>query len=136
LKFHKFLSVLFILFFITICFFLTANTAKEKSDIPSVYFTLNDMRYDCFVQKNTDVIYLYLPNGIIRSDIKIFCEGELISFDDKTIQNGDSVTVTSDDAPISINIDGNTYSFQFLPASEIPSLYITTESGFLYNSTE
>jgi len=133
LKFHKFLSVLFILFFITICFFLTANTAKEKSDIPSVYFTLNDMRYDCFVQKNTDVIYLYLPNGIIRSDIKIFCEGELISFDDKTIQNGDSVTVTSDDAPISINIDGNTYSFQFLPASEIPSLYITTESGFLYN---
>ena len=75
--------------------------------------------------------YLFLPAGCNRKELIVFFDAPEMTVNGKTLTSGQKTDVFQNDGTCTVETDGKTYSLQVIGSENLPSVYITTESGSL-----
>ena len=88
-------------------------------------------RLDCFANKNGEY-YLFLPGGTPLSELTVSLGGRgSVTVDGKRVKDGSQNTVLTKEGVYELVADGQSYKLNLLISSEIPAVFINTESGNL-----
>lgn len=123
-----------------ICFFMTAVQAVAADSVPAVHFefpvkangeTCRTQRWQQMDISDEKELFLSLPFNTQDSELTVFFDyANKVSIDGLQVENGDNIPPLSGGMH-EINIDDAVYSLRVFYLSDIPTAYITTESGSL-----
>lgn len=81
---------------------------------------------------NADTQYvLFLPAGCDRTKLRVSFDAEQITVDGKALRSGDPTDAFQKDGTFTVATPDGTYPLRVISSSELPSVYITTQSGSL-----
>jgi len=135
LKVKKAISLIlsFIIVFSFLIFTVSANNISETTELIFGVFPFNDKSTVINWWKNEvdGKYYLFLPADSDSQNLQIIINTDNISINETVVQNGEYTTLLQPGNEYTVMFESREYDLIVMQSANIPSVYITTESGSL-----